>query len=81
MTECSTELTLLPLSRKPVTVRNDGGALTSDAGVLLLREIDERLGLTRRLAAHVLFSASERGTPALKRKEAPHKAARLLLTW
>jgi len=31
-------------------VRNDGGALTSDAGVLLLRQLDERLGLTRRLA-------------------------------
>jgi len=32
-------------------VRNDGGALTSDAGVLLLRQLDERLGLTERLAA------------------------------
>jgi hypothetical protein len=51
MTECSTELTLFPLSRKPVQLRNDGGALTSDAGVLLLREIDERLRLTERLAS------------------------------
>jgi hypothetical protein len=31
-------------------VRSNGGALTSDAGVLLLRQLDERLGLTRRLA-------------------------------
>ena len=31
MTECSTNLTLFPLSQKPVQVRNDGGALTSDA--------------------------------------------------
>jgi hypothetical protein len=31
-------------------IRADGGALTSDAGVLLLRQLDERLGLTRRLA-------------------------------
>jgi len=51
MTECSTALTLFPLPRKPVVVSNDGGALTSDAGALLLHEIDERLGLTQRLAA------------------------------
>jgi len=31
-------------------IRADGGALTSDAGVLLLRQLDERLGLTRGLA-------------------------------
>jgi len=54
MTECSTELTLFPLAKKPVVVRNDGGALTSDAGVLLLREIDEQLGLCERLAGCVV---------------------------
>jgi len=50
MTDCSLQITLFPLPRKPVVVRNDGGALTSDAGVLLLREIDARVGLTKRLA-------------------------------
>jgi hypothetical protein len=50
MTDCSAELTLFPLSQKPVVVRADGGALTSDAGALLLRQLDERQGLTRRLA-------------------------------
>lgn len=59
MAECSTAISLFPLPKKPsrqtagkpVVVRNDGGAVTSDAGALLLREIDERLGLTQRLAA------------------------------
>jgi len=54
MTDCSTDLTLFPLSTKPVVVRANGGALTSDAGALLLREIDEGLGLTRRLAGCVV---------------------------
>jgi len=54
MTDCSPDLTLFPLSQKPVVVRADGGALTSDAGALLLRQLDERLGLTRRLAGCVV---------------------------
>jgi hypothetical protein len=45
MTECSTSLTLSPVRKKPVTVRNDGGDLTSDAGVLLLRDVDRGIGL------------------------------------
>ena len=60
MTECSPEITLFPLSQKPVAIRNDGGALTSDAGALLLRQLDDRLGLTRRLAGCVV-DRRERG--------------------
>jgi hypothetical protein len=59
MSECSVELSVFPLSEqrsrwaagKPVMIRNDGGAVTSDAGVLMLHEVDEHLGLTERLAA------------------------------
>src|SRR4051812_49673199 len=35
---------------KPVQVAFDGGRLTSDAGVLVLAEIERRLGLAERLA-------------------------------
>ena len=50
MTECSPRLTLSPLSRKPVVVTAEGGAITSDAGALLLRELDTGLGLSAALA-------------------------------
>ena len=50
MTECSPSLTLFPLPRKPVVVTADGGAITSEAGVLLLRELDAGLGLSAALA-------------------------------
>ena len=48
--------TLLPfelpaVARKKVSVGFDGGMLSSDAGVLLLRGVEERLGIASRLAA------------------------------
>jgi Transposase DDE domain group 1 len=42
---------LSPVSAKPIVARFDGGHLSSDGGVLLLREIAERLGFAGRLAA------------------------------
>ncbi len=39
------------LGRRQVVARFDGGRLTSDAGVLLLREVAERTGLLRQFAA------------------------------
>jgi hypothetical protein len=42
---------LSPVLGKPVVVRFDGGQLSSDAGVLVLREIAQRLGIAGRLAA------------------------------
>jgi hypothetical protein len=41
------------VSRKKVSANFDGGAISSDGGLLLLREADRRLGLTRMLASCV----------------------------
>jgi hypothetical protein len=41
---------LSPVAGKPLHVAFDGGRLTSDGGVLVLAEIDRRLGLSERLA-------------------------------
>lgn len=38
-------------SQKPVLVENSAGRLSSDAGLLVVREFDERIGWTQRLAA------------------------------
>ena len=50
--------TLLPfelpaVARKKVSVAFDGGMLSSDAGVLLLRGVEGRLGIASRLAAYL----------------------------
>ena len=42
---------LSPVADKPVVARFDGGWLSSDAGILSLREIEKRLGIADRLAA------------------------------
>jgi hypothetical protein len=41
---------LLPVGGKPVRLAFDGGRLTSDGGVLLLAEVERRLGICERLA-------------------------------
>ena len=40
-----------PLDRRDVVARFDGGTITSDAGALLLREVDRVTGLLERFAA------------------------------
>lgn len=42
-----------PVAGKPVHAAFDGGRLTSDAGVLLLAEIDRRLDVCERLARRI----------------------------
>ena len=44
---------LSPVCGKPIIARFDGGQLSSDAGVLALREIESRLAIADRLAACV----------------------------
>src|SRR5919112_4139966 len=42
---------LSPVRCKPLDVRFDGGVLSSDGGLLLFREVEERLRLADRLAS------------------------------
>lgn len=54
MTECSrTLLTFSSLPSRKIVADFDGGRLTSDAGGLLLREVDRQIGLTAALAGCV----------------------------
>jgi hypothetical protein len=39
------QLTFQPLGKKKVEAKFDGGRITSDAGTLLLREIDRKYGI------------------------------------
>jgi hypothetical protein len=41
---------LSPVGGKPIIARFDGGSLSSDGGLLALREVEARLGVARRLA-------------------------------
>jgi len=51
-TECNpAQLEFHALGRREVVGRFDGGRITSDGGGLLLREVDARMGLMRRMAA------------------------------
>jgi hypothetical protein len=48
---CTVEtITLGKVGRRTIEASFDGGNISSDAGVLLLRQADERIGLTRAVA-------------------------------
>jgi Transposase DDE domain group 1 len=44
---------LSPVGGKTITATFDGGTLSSNGGVLILREIEKRLGLARVLSRHI----------------------------
>lgn len=50
----------IPFGRKSITAGFDGGSISSDGGLLLLRRIDEWLGLTKRLARCVKDGREQR---------------------
>ena len=51
MTQCTTKKKLFqPVKSRKIDLAFDGGCVTSDAGVLLLRQVDKQLDLTRRVA-------------------------------
>lgn len=58
----SAPLSLSPVLAKAVLMDFDGGRLSSDAGLLLLQEVDQRLGLTRALSEVLSDPRDERYT-------------------
>lgn len=50
MTQCNTQLTFQHYKKKTLTVDFQGGDITSDAGLLLIRQADDALGLIRGLS-------------------------------
>src|SRR6266849_2688976 len=55
-----TPLLLAPVGDKTVALAFGGGRLSSDAGLILLKDIDDQLGLTRALAAVLADSRDAR---------------------
>lgn len=54
MTKCTTEQLEFPgLKRRQIITQFSGGAITSDAGGILLRQIDRRLGLIKSVAQEI----------------------------
>ncbi len=54
MTNCTpAQIEFPPLKRRKIDAQFSGGAITSDGGVLLLRAVDQQLGLTERIAAQI----------------------------
>jgi hypothetical protein len=54
VTNCTTDVPdLKAVKKRKIEVNFGGGAVTSDGGALLLRQVDEKLGLTKRCASAI----------------------------
>jgi hypothetical protein len=69
MTDCNTQpLLFASLNRKKIQADFNGGKLTSDAGALLLRELDQHIGLTEAISncipdpRHPLYTVHQQKT-------------------
>ncbi len=74
-THCIT-IDLANQGRRQVRARFDGGRMSSDGGALLLQAVDQRIGLTRRLAASSTLNRLELGTP----EQAPQDRYKRIVT-
>ena len=56
-TECIQEsFGFHPLTNREIRAQFDGGAITTEGGALLLREVEKRIGIVRQLAACGTYS-------------------------
>jgi len=53
MTQCNSRLELGILHSKKIVADFDGGLISSDGGLMLLKKVDQQLGLTKKLAVAV----------------------------
>jgi len=65
---------LSPVGGKPVVARFDGGHLCSDGGLLVLREVEQRLDVAGRLAACIRDCSCRDETPQKCRLKNPQFA-------
>ena len=59
-TQCTEQLQLFEVGRQPVTMTFDGGSIVSDAGLLPIRELDQKLGILAEAARRLPEPGSER---------------------
>ncbi len=59
-TQCTEQLQLFEVGRQQVTMTFDGGSIVSDAGLLPIRELDQKLGILAEAARRLPDPRSER---------------------